>query len=332
MKYFFKHITNALALACLGTGFLHGQSFKYSIPGLDTLERNFIVGGGSSSVLKNGQAEVIMNNSLVSYQLAIHENGDNSPILDRLRNSQFTADFYGFYGVSFSGRFDLGINLKYVRTRLDNAATNSMFKLFEGKTAEEDPFFNPTGVVDRNFGGLATAGIRFRLKPSLKRPEWVVNGGYAISTVKDETAQRQLAADRNVADLGFTYYKGISRNTFYFFGASAMAYFKSAVNDENLFASNANFFLIQRSNNGKLTFYPGLSYGISFKPSVFDDKALIKVVDYLFAYGGVQYAFSSKYNVFVTGGFPLLIDLTNPQQEIVRKSYSILALGFRAGL
>ena len=109
---------------------VQAQRRRYVVPGLDTLEQTFIVRGGSSTVLQNGQAEVIWNNSLISHWMAFHQDDKNSPILDRFRRTQFTSDILGYYGISQSGRWDIGLQLKYVRTRLDNAASSSMFKVF----------------------------------------------------------------------------------------------------------------------------------------------------------------------------------------------------------
>ncbi|MDX1938936.1 MAG: hypothetical protein SFU99_00200, partial [Saprospiraceae bacterium] len=79
------------------------------------------------------------------------------------------------------------------------------------------------------------------------------------------------------------------------------------------------------------TFYPGLSYGLNFKPAEFGDRSLVRTQEFLFAYAGIQYAPNFKYNVFLTGGIPLIFEVESFQQEIVRESYSILSLGVRAG-
>ena len=314
--------------------FTKAQKFKYSIPGLDSLEESFILNGTSSTVLQSGQAEIIWNNTLASYWLALHQSSTNSPILDRFRQTQFLSDFYGFYGISPSGRWDIGLQMRYVRTRIDNAATSSMLRVFQSQNKDlnsSDPS-NPTTILDNSFGGLANIGLRFRFKPIKLHPPLVINGGYAFSIVKDEQKQSLLLADRDYADIGATYYLELNRSTFFFFGASGYVYFPSQVRDEFLFRTNLSYSVILRTNNNKFTFYPSLYYGFDFKPSKFDERALIKTIDFLFAYASVQYVPSAKFNIFLTGGLPLIVDLKNPQQEIVRNSYSILALGCRIGI
>lgn len=321
------------------------NKFRYSIPGLDSLEESFIVNGGASVVLSSGEAEIIWNNTLASYWIGLRENGPDSPIFDRIRQTQFISDLYGYYGVSASGTWDVGLHLRYLRARKDNAASSSMFRVFE---STKDKSFNATpdasseaaGIIfDDSFGGIASAGLRFRVKPFQRRPEFVVNGGYSISTVRNETEQFQLGAGRDMIDIGATYYKEINSNTYYFFSGMLSAFLKSNVDEvrpvdfrnENLYTANLSFFLIQRTNNNKFTFYPGLAYGINFKPSQFDDRNLIRTQEFLFAYAGLQYAPSLQYNVFLTFGFPLIIDVESFQQDIIRESYSIISLGGRAG-
>lgn len=311
----------------------YAQKFKYSIPGLDTLEEAFIVSGGSSTVLKSGEGEIILNNNLTSYWIAFHETNENSPIIDRFRRTQFTTDIFAFYGISASGTWDLGINLKYARARLDNSATSSMFRVFQGNDGEDatNLFFDQDAIFDRNFAGLASVGLRFRVKPFKLRPELVISGGYSLTTVKEDLDRTQLGADRDNADIGITYYKALNTNTYYFFGGTAQIFFSSDLRNETLYNTGANFFLIHRTTNTKFTFYPGLAYNISFKSPKLDDASLIKVTDFLLAFGGVQFAPSDRFNVFFTAGFPLIVNVTNPQQEIVRASYSTLSLGTRIG-
>ncbi len=330
-----KHLLRFIILLIVFTYKAEAQKFKYSIPGLDTIE-TFIVGGGSSTVLRNGQAEIISNNTLTSYWLAFHQTDKNSPIIDRFRRTLFNADLFAFYGVSATGRYDVGIQLKYVRSRFDNAATSSMFKVFEGESsgaADNNAIFDPTTFIDRSFGGLGSVGLRFRAIPILSVPELVVNGGYAISTVKDEVEQVQLGADRDIMDIGLTYFKKLNANAYYFFSGTGQIFFPSAVTDQSLYNTSASFFLIQRTTNQRFTFYPGLSYSLAFRPAELDSNpSLIRTADFLFAFGGIQYAPNAKYNIFLNGGFPLIANIKNPQQQIVRESYSVVSLGFRAGI
>ena len=311
---------------------LEAQRFKYSLPGLDTVE-TFIVAGGSSSVLKNGQGEIILNTSLTSFQQAIHQSGKDSPIVDRIRQTQFVSDLFGFYGISRSGRLDIGIQARYLRNRIDNAATSSMFKVFEGENDAALGESLSTAILDNSFGGLGFLGLRFRAILVESIPELVINGGYLFSTVNDELKQNILRADRDFAELGLTYYKELTPTTYYFFSANANAFFSSPITDFNSYITSGSFFLIQRTANQRFTFYPGLTYSLAFKPSQLDNNpSLIKESEFLLAFAGIQYAPNSNYNFFLVGGFPLIGETTNPRQEIVRPSYSTISLGLRFGI
>ena len=327
----FKIQLTAFVITLLSFSNVQAQKFKYSIPGLDTLQQNFVIGGTSTGLLSQGQFEYVVNNQLTSFWIAFHQGGEASPILDRFRRTQFDMNIIGYFGISGSGRFDLGLQARHSSSRIDNAATSSMFKVFNStKTDSEiDPFFSPNQIFDNSYHGLTYIGLRFRLKPILEHPEFLINGGYLRSTIKDANEQVQLAADRDIFDIGATYYKSINNNIYYFTGVSMQAFLKNKLRDEYLFNNNFSFFLIHRTANKKFTFYPGLSYSISYKPSKFDERNLIKTSDFLFALAGIQYAPIQAFNIFLTGGFPLTLKVTHPNQKIVRESYSTVALGFR---
>ena len=310
------------------------QKFRYTVPGLDTLQSDFIIQGGASNVLNSGESEIIWNNSLFSYQLAFHEFGDDSPVLDRFRNTQFISDVFGFYGISQNGRLDIGLQMKYVRSRIDNSATSSIFKVFEEETepSDEDLFFDPSGVLDRSFGGIASIGFRFRYKPFIRKPQFVLNGGFGLSAVKDETKQQRLGAERDILDLGFSFYDELGPKTLYFLSGTGQWFLKNDVRTEPLYSVSLSAFLIQRSMNNKLMIYPGLNYGLSFKPSELDAQDLIKTIDFLFGFVGLQYGFNARFSLFGTAGFPLIIDLKNPYQEIVRESYTVFSFGLRMAM
>ena len=311
---------------------LTAQKFRYSIPGLDTLQQNFIVGGGASTVLNTGQSEFILNNALSSYWLAIHSSGDDSPVLDRLRNTFFATDLFAFFGLSQSGKIDAGVQLRYARTRLDNAAASSPFKVFE-KT-EEDPIFRaPTDdgqfIADSSFGGISQLGLRLRFKPIMRLPQLVINGGVSISMVRNERFRKQLDASSDAFDLGATYYHRVTSRVYYFLGGTMQVLFPNLRDQKTQYQSSLNMFLVQRSRNQKLAFLPGLNYNIRFRKSVFDEHAIIKSSDFLFAMLGIQYSINQDIILFGFGGFPLIANSVPPQIEIVRNSYSLITFGIR---
>ena len=316
----------------LGPHHLSAQKFRYAIPGLDTLERNFIVGGGASTVLRSGQTEFISNSALASYWIAFHQSGNDSPVLDRFRQTFFSTDLFGFFGLSASGKFDVGIQARYNRTRLDNAASSSMLKVFE-KTENDPQLTAPTDggqtIIDSSFGGISLVGLRVRFKPVLRLPGLVINGGIALSTIRNDRLSKQLDAQTDILDIGATYYEQITPRVYYFFGASTQILLPNLEGKKTEFSSSANFFLIHRSRNQKLSILPGLIYSIRYRKSEFDEHNFIRSADFLFATIGAQYSISQNVLVFANGGFPLIANSIPPQIEIVRESYSLISLGAR---
>jgi hypothetical protein len=312
---------------------VEAQKFRHSIAGVDTLEQSFIVSGSASSVLRQGQAEVILSSNLISYWIAFHENGKNTPILDRLRNSLFQTDLSAFYGVSQSGRFDAGLQVGYARTRLDNSSTSSPFRVFKKTLSDDSAETGFTQVrFDESFGGISYVGARFRFKPVAYEPGFLLTAGYSKTLISDESKRVQLGADRDYFDVGASYYKSVTPNVYYFFSTSLRGYLASEITDQSLYNSSFNFFLIHRTNSQKLTFYPGISYNLGFKPSKYDSHPFIKTTEFLFAYGGIQYSFDRKSNIFITMGLPLFLNIVNPLQDIVRESYSVAVLGARISI
>jgi len=313
---------------------MQAQKFKYAIPGIDTLAQNFIVSGAASTVLSQGRSEVILNNSLTSYWVAVHANGNDSPVLDRFRNTSFNTDLAVYYGVSQSGMWDLGLQLGYVRTRLDNSALSSPLKVFD-KVEDPTPDENALNTYDKSFGGVANAGIRLRYRPFRYVPEFLLSGGYSVTTIADEFKRQRLNADRNFFDVAASYYKMLAPNIYYFLNSSLRGYgpAKSAStlpgtsSEGSQYISSFNFFIIKRTGNQKFTFYPGLNYNLAFRPSTYDAKPLVKISEFFFLYAGIQYSITTKHNIFFNAGLPLFITVTNPQLEIVRESYSTLSLG-----
>ncbi|MEL6924192.1 MAG: hypothetical protein AAFO94_09100, partial [Bacteroidota bacterium] len=49
-------------LLCCSAYLAKAQKFKYSIPSLDTLSQDFVVGGVSTSLLQQGSFEYLINN------------------------------------------------------------------------------------------------------------------------------------------------------------------------------------------------------------------------------------------------------------------------------
>lgn len=301
---------------------LHAQQFYQP---LDTLDQNLFLVGIAANILPDDRIELLQYSTLNSFWLAFHQFGDGSPVLDRFRSTTFISSLEAYYGVSGSQRWDIGLRLRYMRTRLDNDARSPLTEVFRS-SADVPP---PDGR-DHNFSGLVGAGLRVRIMPISSIPSLTINAGYSISNVKSEVEREALHAERDIADLAVTYYTDISPNVYYYFIATAAAYLPAKmVNEQALYAASGNFFLVHISTSRKWVFYPGLSYNITFKPPQLRDDWLIRQDDLLLAMAGMQFQPTTSFHINASIGYPLFINNTNPNFKQVRSSYSLWNLGFR---
>jgi len=301
-----------------------GEQKAQSI-GLDTLERAFFVGGLSPSILSEGKVEVNFYSSIYSSWLAIKQSASDATVVDRLRLSEFSTNIETYYGMSSTGRWDIGLRLNYVRRRLDNAATSSPFKVLGGSDDEELNI-----GVDKTYSGFREIGLRLRFLPIRSIPELTLNGGYYFSAVKAEEDQTYLAADRSRFDLNAAYYVSLNKSgtSYYYFLLNNIFAHPSAINDEWLLNTNISAFVVQRLA-GRFVFYPGLSYGIGYKPPQVEGKTLIKTNQQVLAILGLQYEPSQNLNFNISWGIPLLIDSSNLLVDQVRASYTLVSIGAR---
>jgi hypothetical protein len=306
---------------------LIGQQNRQEEIGLETLEESFFFGGLSATILEPGRVEVNFYSSLFSSWLAVHESVLESPVRDRLRLSEFNANVEAYYGLSATGRWDLGLRLKHGRRRLDNSAQSSPFKVFDGSRGTDEA--NNFGT-DKTYSGLKEVGIRFRLMPFESVPELTLNAGYSFSPIKSEEDQQFLVADRNSIDLNLSYYVSLnqSQTSFYYFILNGTAYLPSSINDEALYNTTASFFIIQRLGS-RLALYPGLSYNLAFKPPSVGDKSLIRTNTQILGQLGLQFQATPNFSFNVSGALPFLLKSSNLLVRQVRESFSFASVGGR---
>ncbi len=292
---------------------------------LDTLERAFFVGGLSPSILSEGKIEVNGYSSIFSSWLAVKRSASDATVIDRLRLSEFSTNIEAYYGLSASGRWDLGLRLTYVRRRLDNAARSSPFRVLGGDDLED----NNVGV-DKTYAGMREVGIRFRLLPFLNIPSLTINGGYSLSTIKEEESQIHLAADRNRFDLNLAYYISINNSgtSYYYFIMNNTVQHPSSINKQWQFNTSLSGFVVQRIA-GRFVVYPGLSYTLSYKPPSSGDGGLIRTNQQVLGVLGLQYEPSQNVNLNISWAIPLLVESSNVLIDQVRSSYTFVSIGGR---
>jgi hypothetical protein len=302
----------------------NNQAFAQSDSGLEKIDESLLISGLATNILQKDHFDFVSFSSFNSFWWGVHQSVQASPIVDRLRYSQFNTTLDTYYGFSHSQRWDAGIRLRYARSRLDNIASNSAFKVFRSYN-EEDENVN----VDKTYGGLAGVGIRVRAMPIGSLPELSINAGFTFSTVQNDTTARNLGADRNVFDLNVTYYSKINANNYYYFIVNGSTFLPGENNEEMLFTSGASFFLVRMLYAQQWVIYPGLSYNMSYKTPAQLDQTLIRINEQLLGIVGLQYQPTPRFTFSTSIGIPIWLNNSALQISQIRNSYSLVTFGLR---
>ena len=214
---------------------------------------------------------------------------------------------------------------------MDNIARNSPFKILSpngGLPVEE----TPTGE-DYNYAGIREVGIRLRLMPIADAPQLTLTAGYSFVPNHEEAVKEHLVADRNTFDLNIAYYIGVNDNesTFYYFLLRGTAYQKGTleINDQPFYDSSVSAFIVQRL--GQVVIYPGLSYGLTYKPPVetFQNRSLLKIQEQVLGIFGAQYQPYPGLSFNISTAIPFLLERPVSFVREVRSSYSFVSIGGR---
>lgn len=328
---------------------LTSSNFLSAQVGLDLLDTtettSFYIGGISPNVLTQGNVEVNFYTSLFSNWLAQQAAIIESPVVDRWRFTEFSANVEAYTGVTKNGRWDIGLRLKYARTRLDNSARSSPFKVFHTGNDEVDGRLSVGNneEVDRNYSGFKEIGLRFRVVPFTKVPALTINGGFSFSPIRDVTDAWNLQADRNSLDLNLAYHVSLNNNAYYYFignwtGLSPSSikadtnddgFIDRAIDDKWRYNTGFSFFVVQLFANRKIAVYPGLSYNIGYKKPDQGDQSLIKLNEQVLGVLGVQYQPSNNISWNISTALPLVLKTTNRLFKPVAESYSFVSIGGR---
>ena len=164
-----------------------------------------------SVLLQKGQFEWHNFNNLYT-QTSFNEDGKKMELQER--QTFYTGFFQFTYGVTTSGRFNLGFDLHIVSVRYDSVKSNSPFKVFGGETAA----FKRTE--------LGFAGPRIKWNPIKKWPKFSLQSSLLFPTASSMEFPRFLAHDRTNWWTQFFYDYSLG-NWQVFFQGELQYYFKS---------------------------------------------------------------------------------------------------------
>lgn len=309
---------------------LFSAAFAQKDDGLELLDESLFIGGLSPTVLTSGNVEFNFYSSLFSSWVALHQSVIESPVQDRLRLTEFNANLETYFGLSRSGRWDIGARVRYGRRRLANAATDPVFDVFSSSDDE-----SANRGTDKTYSGLREVGVRIRLMPFENLEAFTVNAGYSYGEFGNSSDDEAFKlADRNSFDVNLFYFVSLneSQTSYYYFIVNGTSFQPGSlrVNEDWLHNTSGSFFIVQRL--GKFVIYPGMTYTLAFKPpssGSFSDKSLIKSSEQLLGTLGIQYqpSFSTSFNI--SASIPFILSTTNLRQRLVRESYSFVTIGGR---
>ena len=150
-------------------------------------EANFYTGISPVILAKDG-VEVNFLNSMTSFWLASKEYNplsNSTRIANWYRITRFQQLLRVNYGFSKSGRWDLGAEVQYTHSRLDDDARSSPFRVFGGDTDS-----------GKSYRGASLLGLRLRLAPFENLPELTLQGMAYFPINRSEELRAQLGSQR----------------------------------------------------------------------------------------------------------------------------------------
>lgn len=277
----------------------------------------FAFGNISPVILGRGGIEASTVQDLTSYWVTSKY---GSRIVDRFRISRFDSNLNLQVGLDDNKRWDIGVQLKYGRIRLDENSRNSPFKVF----AAADAFSTA-------FNGVSAAGIRVRTTPFKNNQAFTFQGSCLVPLLKDKDTRAALNADRVQTDLAGTYFVSLNKsNDLYLYAQGRYTLLIS--NQEN---NKSNHFpgisvlLVKSFLDQTLFVFPGLSYIGSYQQNYAGGR-LNKQGDFVFASLGAQVSITSGFTIFANTQRPWIYRSgVNIYSDLVKNSYSDWALGLR---
>jgi len=321
---------NILSFLLITCCFLNGLAQKE----ISAPDEDLFISGLSPNILQKGALEVNFYATLFSNWNAFYESARASRIVDRRRVTDFSTNIDAYYGVTENGRWDIGIRVNYGR-RLDaNDAKSAVFDVFKNKVAMETTLKG----TDKTYKGFKELGLRIRLLPFKSIENLTINAGYSHAPAVAEETQQFLGSDRNSFDVNASYYVNLNtrtNNSYYYFILGGRVFIpkgdslddENNFNDEVGYDTNASFFLIQRIN--RLMIFPGLTYGIGFKPPFVAGKSLIKTNEQVLVSLGLQFEFTDNFSLNLTSALPLVLENSFKLVQPVKESYSFISIGGR---
>lgn len=278
--------------------------------------------GISPVILPKEGIEVNFLNSMTSFWLAVNEYNpasNSTRIGNRYRFTRFQQLLRVNYGFSASGRWDLGAELQYTHSRLDDEARSSPFRVLGGDTESGN-----------TFRGMSLVGLRLRFMPFASLPELTVQGMAHFPINRNEETSAQLGAQRTQVGLLATFYQKFNTRTFYFLQGDWRTQLASSELDRTTHTPSLSGFLVFDTWEQIWYVFPGLTYSPTLQKV--QGGSLVRVNQQLLGSIGGLFQPSDAFGLMLNWQIPFILESGSQQTEWVRESFSAVTLGIRVVL
>lgn len=304
-------MTNRILLALIILN-LHVQA---GIAQQEAEEERFSFGNISPVILAKDGLEVTATSNLTSYWVTSQF---GKVVLDRYRITRSENYLNLNYGFSESRRWDLGVQVRYSRLRLDENARNSPFKVFGSADA--------TGI---GYQAVSSVGLRVRTIPFENLPELTLQGAVHFPVAKEQVTRSFLGAERIQPELTATYLKNLSPDFYLYLQGRYLLQIANEDNDRTTHFPGLSVFLVKSFLDQKLYIFPGLSWLGAYEQN-YKGGRLVSEAQFVMISLGAQIQPLSYLGVFLNAQRPLYYQSgISFYSDLVKSSYSDWSLGLR---
>lgn len=277
--------------------------------------------GISPVILPKDGIEVNFLNSMTSFWVAATQidfaNG-SSRVANRYRFTRLQHLLRVNYGFSSSNRWDLGAELLYTHSRLDDEARSSPFRVLGDGTGSGN-----------SYRGVSQLGMRFRFMPFGEVRELTVQAMAHFPINPKDSLRQQLGAQRVQVGLLATFYQQFNSRTYYFLQADWRTHLANDELDKTTHTPSASGFLVFDVWEGWYVF-PGITYAPTFQKLT--GGSFRRVNQQLLGSLGVLFQPAENFGIMLNWQVPFILESGSRYAEWVRESFTGATLGIRVVL
>ncbi len=278
--------------------------------------------GISPVILAKDGLEINFLNSLTSFWLATKEYSPASAstrIDNRFRFTRFQQLLRVNYGFSRSGRWDLGAELQYTHSRIDDEARSSPFRVLGGDTESGD-----------TYRGISLVGLRLRAMPFESLPELTVQGMAHFPINRKEDSRAQLGAQRVQLGALATFYQEFNPRVFCFLQGDWRTQLANDELEKTTHTPSLGGYLVFETWEEMVYIFPGITYSPTYQQV--SSSPLRRINQQLLGSLGALYQPMEAFGLMLNWQVPFILESGSQSTEWIRESFTAVTLGVRVVL